>query len=42
MQQLQVMRLTLRIPSLHQGEFGICLSNDRGAQIIVTFIGLTL
>ena len=42
MQSLQIARLALGIPSLHQGKICICLGNDRCTQIIITFIRLML
>ena len=42
MQGFQIMSLTLSIPSLHQGEFGIGLGNDGGAQIVIALIRLML
>ena len=42
MQGFQITSLTLSIPSLHQGEFGICLGNDGGTQIVIALIRLVL
>ncbi len=40
MQGFQITSLTLSIPSLHQGEFGICLGDDGGTQIVIAIVRL--
>ena len=42
MQGFQIAGLSLCIPSLHQGEFSICLGNDRGTHIVIALIRLML